>query len=40
MTESSPTSAAGSGASRINEAYGRVLASDVRHRFAIDTATI
>ncbi|NEE46591.1 alcohol dehydrogenase, partial [Streptomyces sp. SID8455] len=28
------------GASRINEAYERVLASDVRYRFVIDTATI
>ncbi|MET9444012.1 NAD(P)-dependent alcohol dehydrogenase [Streptomyces sp. NPDC006610] len=28
------------GADRINEAYERVLASDVRYRFVIDTATI
>ncbi|MFJ9112343.1 NAD(P)-dependent alcohol dehydrogenase [Streptomyces sp. NPDC102283] len=28
------------GAGRINEAYERVLASDVRYRFVIDTATI
>ena len=27
-------------ASAINEAYERVLASDVRYRFVIDTATI
>ncbi len=27
-------------ADRINEAYERVLASDVRYRFVIDTATI
>ena len=27
-------------ASRINEAYERVLASDVRYRFVIDAATI
>ena len=27
-------------ADRINEAYGRVLASDVRYRFVIDTATL
>jgi uncharacterized zinc-type alcohol dehydrogenase-like protein len=26
-------------AARINEAYGRVLASDVRYRFVIDAAT-
>jgi uncharacterized zinc-type alcohol dehydrogenase-like protein len=27
-------------ASKINEAYERVLASDVRYRFVIDTATL
>ena len=27
-------------ADQINEAYERVLASDVRYRFVIDTATI
>jgi uncharacterized zinc-type alcohol dehydrogenase-like protein len=27
-------------ADRVNEAYERVLASDVRYRFVIDTATI
>ncbi len=27
-------------ASRVNEAYERVLASDVRYRFVIDAATI
>ena len=27
-------------ADRINEAYERVLASDVRYRFVIDTATL
>lgn len=27
-------------ADRINEAYERVMASDVRYRFVIDTATI
>ncbi len=28
------------GASSINEAYQRVLASEVRYRFVIDTATL
>lgn len=28
------------GAGQVNEAYERVLASDVRYRFVIDTATI
>jgi uncharacterized zinc-type alcohol dehydrogenase-like protein len=28
------------GADRINDAYERVLASDVRYRFVIDTATL
>ena len=28
------------GADQINEAYERVVASDVRYRFVIDTATI
>ncbi len=28
------------GAEQINEAYERVLASDVRYRFVIDTSTI
>ena len=28
------------GADQINEAYERVLASDVRYRFVIDTATL
>jgi uncharacterized zinc-type alcohol dehydrogenase-like protein len=28
------------GADRINEAWERVLASDVRYRFVIDTATL
>lgn len=28
------------GASEINDAYERVLSSDVRYRFVIDTATI
>ncbi|GGM18572.1 hypothetical protein GCM10007977_019880 [Dactylosporangium sucinum] len=27
-------------AGRVNEAYERVLASDVRYRFVIDTATL
>lgn len=27
-------------AGRVNEAYERILASDVRYRFVIDTATI
>ena len=27
-------------ASQVNEAYERVLASDVRYRFVIDTATL
>jgi uncharacterized zinc-type alcohol dehydrogenase-like protein len=27
-------------ADKINEAYERVLASDVRHRFVIDTSTL
>lgn len=27
-------------ADRVNEAYERVLASDVRYRFVIDTATL
>jgi uncharacterized zinc-type alcohol dehydrogenase-like protein len=28
------------GADQINEAYERILASDVRYRFVIDTATL
>ncbi len=28
------------GAEQINEAYERVLASDVRYRFVIDTSTL
>jgi uncharacterized zinc-type alcohol dehydrogenase-like protein len=28
------------GADRVNEAYERVLASDVRYRFVIDAATL